>query len=143
MAGRRDRPYNGPMRLVESPPGMPFERPPGAPAFEAVAAFGPGRRYWTMAGMALIAGGRLSLVLCDREGTPARVVVDEPVEQVRVIDKPRWSFGTGLYLGIGDETYTLEPEPIAGRPVTRGRIRGARNAVRDFERALAEVQAPS
>lgn len=129
------------MRLVKSPPGTPFEGAPEEPAFEAVAAFGPGRHYWTMAGAALIAGGRLSLIMPARAEEPPRLVLSEPVERVRVLAKPRWSFGAGLYLGIGEDTYTLEPEPLGGGAATPRRIRRAREAVREFESALAEAQA--
>ena len=80
------------MRLVDSPPGTPFEPPATTPEFEVVA-------------------------------------------------KPVWSFGAGLYLRIGDDTFTLEPESIYGRGATPGRIRAARRRVREFEHALAAAQA--
>ena len=122
-------------------PGDPFEPPATAPEYEAVAAFGPGRRYWTMAGTALISGGRLQLVTPEDEQGSARLVVSEPVDEVEVVAKPVWSFGTGLYLRIGDETFTLEPESIYGHGATPGRIRAARRRVREFEQALAAAQA--
>lgn len=130
------------MRLAESPRGTPFQGLATEPEFEAVAAFGPGRRYWTMAGTVLIGDRHLWLVLPPEDAAaPPRLVVSEPIEGVSVVAKPRWSFGTGLYLRIGDDMYTLEPQPIYGHATTPGRIRRAREAVREFELALAAAQA--
>jgi hypothetical protein len=128
------------MRLVEAPPGTPFEPPSVPPEFESRAAFGPGRRYWTMDGTALIGAGRLSLVMAAADGDGSRVVVSAPVEQVEVISKPRWSFGTGLYLRVGGREVTLEPEPIYVNGTSPKRVRRARQRVRDFELALGRAR---
>jgi hypothetical protein len=123
------------MRLVAAPEGTPFEpSASGETVIELPAAFGPGRRYWTMDGLAIVAAGQLVLVLAD--GGPPRAVLSAPLADVSVQSKPRWSFGTGLYLEIAGEHYTVEPEPLYGHAATPGRIKRARQAARDLERAL-------
>ena len=125
------------MRLVDAPGGTALEEPlADEPLLEVSAAFGPGRRYWTMLGTAIVTAERLLLVMpADGDG-PRRLVVEAPTSEVTVLAKPRWSFGTGLFLGVGDDRYTVEPEPLYGHAATPGRIRRARQAAGELERAL-------
>jgi hypothetical protein len=124
------------MRLVDSPPGIPLENFDGEARFSAVAAFGPGRRYWTMAGTAIVTGEQLLLVMpVDRDASP-RVVLAAALQDTSVRSRPWWSFATGLYLEVGDRGFTVEPEPLYGRTVTPARIRRARRAAAELESAL-------
>ena len=125
------------MRLLKSPPGTPFEPPQAEPRFAAPAAFGPGRHYWTMNGLALVEEDRFRLVLPDENGEPATVVVEAPLGTVKVESKPWWSFGTGLFLKIGTDAYTVEPNPIATHGTSPKRIREARQSASDLQAALA------
>lgn len=125
------------MRLVDSPQGTPFEPPQAEPQFEARAAFGPGRHYWTMNGLAVVDDGRLRLVIPDESGEPANVVVEAPLETVKITSKPWYSFGTGLFLKIGPDEYTVEPDPIYPGGASPGKIRRARQAARELQAALA------
>ncbi len=127
------------MRLTESPPGEPFEEPETDPDFDAHAAFGPGRRYWTMSGRVLISDGRLLLVMPEGDGRPPRVVLSAPVSVVTVESKPWWSFGTGLYLNVQGETYTVEPGSFYPS-ASVGKVRRARSSASEFEAALAEAK---
>jgi hypothetical protein len=127
------------MRLAQSPPGQPFEAPRGEPDFDSAAAFGPGRRYWTMSGRVLISDGDLLLVMPEEDARPARVVVSAPVGAVTVRSKPWWSFGAGLLLNVEGDDFTVEPASFyPGASV--GKVRGARESVRDFEAALAAAK---
>ncbi len=129
------------MRLVAAPEGTPFQPPTSEETvIELTAAFGPGRRYWTMDGSVIVTAGQLMLVLVD--GGQPRTVVSAPLTDVSVLSKPRWSFGTGLYLEIAGERYTVEPEPLSGHAATPGRIKRARQAARDLERALSGETGP-
>ena len=127
------------MRLVASPPGQPFQAPESEPEFESSAAFGPGRRYWTMSGRVLISDGRLLLVMPEENGEPARLVVSASVDEVEVESKPWWSFGTGLYLNVQGAHYTVEPSSFYPA-ASAGRARKARTSVREFEAALATAR---
>jgi hypothetical protein len=127
------------MRLVASPPGQPFQAPESEPEFDSSAAFGPGRRYWTMSGRVLISDGRLLLVMPEENGEPARLVVSASVDEVEVESKPWWSFGTGLYLNVQGDYYTVEPSSFYPA-ASAGRARKARTSVREFEAALAAAQ---
>ena len=126
------------MRLVASPPGQPFQAPESEPEFESSAAFGPGRRYWTMSGRVLISDGQLLLVMPEDNGEPARLVVSASVDDLEVESKPWWSFGTGLYLNIQGDHYTVEPSSFYPA-ASVGKVRRARDSVRDLETALARA----
>lgn len=125
------------MRLVEPPAGNTLDDMlVEEPRLEYGAAFGPGRRYWTTKGEAIVTDRELLLVLPrDNEGR-RRVALAASISQVTTIEKPRWSFGTGLFVAVGEDHYTVEPEPLYGRAVTPGRLRRAREAARELERAL-------
>jgi hypothetical protein len=92
-----------------------------------------------MSGRVLISDGRLLLVMPEDNGEPARLVISASVDEVEVESKPWWSFGTGLYLNIQGDHYTVEPSSFYPA-ASAGRARKARNSVREFEAALAEAQ---
>lgn len=127
------------MRLVKPPTGTPLTPEAEAALAEAEfvvqAAFGPGRRYWTMSGLVAIDRGVLRMVLAVDADETSRVVVEAPLESVRVLAKPWWSFGAGLYLEAAGERYTIEPRsfyPLA----TPGKIASARDATSELEALL-------
>ena len=86
-----------------------------------------------MLGTAIVTADRLLLVMpADGDGA-RRLVVEAPIAEVTVLAKPRWSFGTGLFLGVGDDRYTVgaraavrtrgDPGTDPPRPSGRGRAR--------------------
>jgi hypothetical protein len=66
-------------------------------------------------------------------------VVSASVADVEVESKPWWSFGTGLYLNVQGDYYTVEPSSFYPA-ASAGRARKARTSVREFEAALAAAQ---
>jgi hypothetical protein len=126
------------MRLVDSPPGIPLEHFSGEVRFSAAAAFGPGRRYWTATGTAIVTGEQLLLVMPAERDAPPRVVLAAALEDTSVRSRPWWSFGTGLSLKVGNQHFTVEPKPVYGSTVTPALIRRARRAAAELESALME-----
>lgn len=126
------------MRLVDPPPGIPLEHFGGEVRFSAAAAFGPGRRYWTVAGTTIVTGEQLLLVMPAEREAPPQVVLAAALEDTSVRSRPWWSFGTGLYLEVGDQSFTVEPEPFHGSTVTPAHISRARRAAAELEKALME-----
>ena len=126
------------MRLVDPPPGIPLEHFGGDVRFSAAAAFGPGRRYWTVAGTTIVTGEQLLLVMPAEREAPPQVVLAAALEDTSVRSRPWWSFGTGLYLEVGDQSFTVEPEPFHGSTVTPAHISRARRAAAELEKALME-----
>jgi hypothetical protein len=86
----------------------------------------------------MVTGEQLLLVMpAEREVLP-RVVLAAALEDTSVRSRPWWSFGTGLYLEVGDQRFTVEPEPLYGHMVTPALIRRARRAAAELEKALME-----